>query len=84
MRRNFKSLAITCIFLLSLTPFIAEGQTVSEDITYFYTSGQAQIETSNLVVKVTSGGNVPQYFFWAKGAPETSSTSLSSNIPLLF
>ncbi|MHA2364486.1 MAG: hypothetical protein ACXAC7_11050 [Candidatus Hodarchaeales archaeon] len=66
-----KYLIIFGLVLLILNPITVIGQ---NEISYFYTSGQAKITTPDLVVKVTSDGNVPQYFFWASETSEESTT----------
>ncbi|MHA2270765.1 MAG: hypothetical protein ACXACI_02815 [Candidatus Hodarchaeales archaeon] len=63
------AIAIFVLFTLPVTNVAANSE-----IEYFYTSGQAKITTPDLIVKVTSGGNIPQYFFWANGEDVSTET----------
>lgn len=62
-------IAVLVLLVIPTNPVSANSE-----IEYFYTSGQAKITTSDLIVKVTSAGNIPQFFFWAKGEEVTTET----------
>ena len=71
---SFHKLVIISLITILIIP-LTSASADEGAITYKYTSGQAKITTSDITIKVTGAGNVPQFFVYAGGSEEAAETT---------